>query len=742
MVGALPEGARRYFVDGLDPISGEPRRRACIELATKERYFEVPFQTRDNKHVRPTLHMNQDQCAASWHIGNYLLRGVQARGTQRWDRFHRLENDKWEALADAGLTIIFLEFQMALNIRRGPWLNNSNHRILKASAKEMFSTLTWSDNSLFDCCYDSICDALGDFSTHRGTDEHRMKIWRRSKEEFDKAGLAANAKSNRWWTTEVLADSQRPILPIEQMVLIYIGYRRSWWTKLGETPLMSSHDVPIVVEPEVPDEGHPEAPADPVVEGAEDDAPADEDEPSGSRIGKTVGKQEVRRRKFQSSGQLQYCARVLSRSKSSKLFFGVVEFPRPVRVRFGEDETMVKTRKGTKHLMQQLTFGGFIVVIASIFVTLSSKEFAMRLGFTGHTSSAPILEQENKIVRSLWQFAIALAGSLALTHYKYQVPPHNFVGIIPGVGETKINEMLRILAKTFDNTHVLEELALVDKAVAEYLKSMQWPAEVWTRENLSYLCETKFKKVYPWLEDEIEAFAQSHATTLEVENSIRLARDTAKTNPQCRLDPKALWHAIILGTSLYEEYDRPVLPVTIAAKTASGSKLPTKLFRHAGTAGSLAEEQVEGITTESPNWLTHGARNEKLCALQTMAMNEANGDWDVLSKTWWSLLAVPGSLLMNKDQGWSGLVISSSPHGLVRLRWPVRRIGGNLIALDFSNPEFGVMHFDIIRDYTKWKVVHLEPCLPSDSSKVVLKPAGVIRVCAAGKSSSALEYCV
>ena len=80
---------------------------------------------------------------------------------------------------------------------------------------------------------------------------------------------------------------------------------------------------------------------------------------------------------------------------------------------------------------------------------------------------------------------------------------------------------------------------------------------------------------------------------------------------------------------------------------------------HLQSKGTLIEEQLNDKTFDL-GWPTLGPVNEKLCSLQTLAMNAAGGDWGVFPKGWLSLLAVPGTTLKRKDQSWAGLVLSSS----------------------------------------------------------------------------------
>ena len=176
-VGALPPGSRRYFVQrqAEQLADGQATRRACLLHADGSRHYEANVVTEDGEVVRPTLHMSMDQGSASWPGGNWLAHGLKLRATQLWDRFHRIENDKWDALAATGLAIIRMEQNRLLTLRRGPWKRNGNHETLKLAAGELAQRFPTHENPLFDYFYDEICDELNDTSSDRGTKQHYEK---------------------------------------------------------------------------------------------------------------------------------------------------------------------------------------------------------------------------------------------------------------------------------------------------------------------------------------------------------------------------------------------------------------------------------------------------------------------------------------------------------------------------------------------------------------------------------------
>ena len=118
-VGALPEGASRYFVTQTCPITTQERHRACVLLPCGNRVFEVPCRVSSEGHQRPTLHLCQDMGTASWHGSVWLVNGLKLRGTLSCDRFHRHQCDLLDAISESGLTLIRLEMLPWLALQRG-----------------------------------------------------------------------------------------------------------------------------------------------------------------------------------------------------------------------------------------------------------------------------------------------------------------------------------------------------------------------------------------------------------------------------------------------------------------------------------------------------------------------------------------------------------------------------------------------------------------------------------------------
>ena len=107
--------------------------------------------------------------------------------------------------------------------------------------------------------------------------------------------------------------------------------------------------------------------------------------------------------------------------------------------------------------------------------------------------------------------------------------------------------------------------------------TQEWPQQQWCRENFSYLTESNFENVPAWLQSELMAYGHSHNCTLMLENLFNVTRRQARRSHTGTLDAKGMWHATAFG-QCPAEFERPVVPITAAAKSMSQKKLPNDVF--------------------------------------------------------------------------------------------------------------------------------------------------------------------
>ena len=129
-----------------------------------------------------------------------------------------------------------------------------------------------------------------------------------------------------------------------------------------------------------------------------------------------------------------------------------------------------------------------------------------------------------------------------MSNLKHEVPPKVFLGLLAKELPVK-KVVLEQLQQMFEGVQVLEAAARVDQGVTEMLKTMEWPFNRWSRQNLSYLSEGFFLSVYPWLHKELHWYGLGHHSSLECELLFNTSRKQCRNNPKGSLEPQTMWHS-------------------------------------------------------------------------------------------------------------------------------------------------------------------------------------------------------
>ena len=108
------------------------------------------------------------------------------------------------------------------------------------------------------------------------------------------------------------------------------------------------------------------------------------------------GRAEMRRRLAPCVNLKQYACRVLRRKKAPLLFDAMEFLSRPLEERFGKEEVMVKTKRGTHNLMLDLSCNCFKDTLSVTLSNLASTELCEILQVNAgsklrvtHSSSSP-----------------------------------------------------------------------------------------------------------------------------------------------------------------------------------------------------------------------------------------------------------------------------------------------------------------------------------------------------------------
>ena len=112
---------------------------------------------------------------------------------------------------------------------------------------------------------------------------------------------------------------------------------------------------------------------------------------------------------------------------------------------FCPSQTQEHRTHGTYYFLQDLTCGGLVPAVVGCLDAFVSPGFLKYLALDSEEARATSGSTGNQTLSSLWRFAVALAGELAVTQAAYYVPPRSFIRLLCD-GEEK-TEALRELRR-------------------------------------------------------------------------------------------------------------------------------------------------------------------------------------------------------------------------------------------------------------------------------------------------------
>ena len=364
-LGPLPRGHKRVFEEDATSGTSWPKRRCYIESETGARRLEMPRLYLDEVIQRPCMRIVSDLGPVGLPASLWLVHGYKVRGTFTWDLLHRLHCCSLGATSDRGLAITRLEMLQALKLRHSPFKQAANHSMLKGAAEELFDLLD-SSCPLLEALYEQICDDLGETGPEVGTPAHVERVWGLAKAVLTTMGKGTASKSSRWWSFESASRSFFPDLHMTLMVLMYVGYKRKWFT-LEACPIFSdevtfAQDDLQGIPGADGGQGHAAAEG----EAAESDDAASGAGPSTSRISMHAGRAEVCKRRSSCVSSLQFSTRTFSKGLNVRLWKLLVHSVAPLESWFNRHVSSLKTREGARYMHAMLADGALGEVALSV----------------------------------------------------------------------------------------------------------------------------------------------------------------------------------------------------------------------------------------------------------------------------------------------------------------------------------------------------------------------------------------
>ena len=154
------------------------------------------------------------------------------------------------------------------------------------------------------------------------------------------------------------------------------------------------------------------------------------------------------------------------------------------------------------------------------------------------------------------------------------------------------------------------------------------------------------------------------------------------------------------------------------------------------------DTQVLGrLQLDKADWPTPGALNYRLATMQTLACGFFDGNWDQLDLLWYSMLAVPGTVVFDTETNKGFLVLYCSRYGAIACKQGIRR-AGRLYEFVLPKPENRHTVPLFITDFNRWKAQRVKVALPGDKEHGDLGGGEGARLIAAGVSQKLIEVAV
>ena len=740
----LLEGQRRCLRD-MPPAKGSTAeaktvRRSCIESEAGQCCYESPQRLVNGKRKHPVCHMLSDLGPVGHPGANWLCHGLGLRSTVAFDILHRRVSDVDDALKDAGLRLLRLEFTQVLKLRQGPFgpAGGGYHEVLRASAAEMFSYTDFDTNLLFEIMCSSIsseCDVPG----HHGSVEHMQAVWSCMQSVLTSPSKGDNTKRARWWNFE---ENSRAFLKRQSMTLLnllWLGFRRGWWKSYQSCPLNAKIPDASECNEGEPDEAglealELEACADDLAKGAK----GDESALTAGTLSTTAAREEMQKRRAQFVGTLHFSTLRLCVHVNVRLWRGMAWLPEGLEQCFQSCVTRLKTVEGTRDLVLGLVDSKQTDAARSVFTTLVSPEFSRQVGFDLARRCPSQMSDDTLVAECMWKYAHCSVGACSMSDLFFQVPPQCFMGLTsrePGSQQ----RMLKWLSELWSAYEALEAEAKHNRKARTFIEDTLWPLQQWSREVFVCLLEVGFDEVPAWLAEELEAYSRGHWSTLLCENLNKELRRVPKCSPSGRFSARAAWHTCTLGSSVSAEHDRPQPKVTCASRGVAAPTCPSNLYKCSDDSCSLPDV-LKGLTQDPATWPTHSAFNLRLSSMATFLLHATAGDWQRIELGYRSLLMTPGTLVKQKSSKRAWVVVQRTRFGFLGWQVDLKAAAHGHTAVSFGSPGEHSLKFGFVEKFASWKVCSV--CVRTPASGPITSTSvdvGNLVITVSGKGSDLLH---
>ena len=258
------------------------------------------------------------------------------------------------------------------------------------------------------------------------------------------------------------------------------------------------------------------------------------------------------------------------------------------------------------------------------------------------------------------------------------------------------------------------------------------PKQVFCRETYLRLEEVSFKHVPSSLQEDLQQFSQAHLSSLAVECLWNDARKKASLNRAGQLNPVSLWHAAVRETRTMEEFDRPNIPITSSGRAAAPPKLPRSVCEGDREGCTLSQDQLDWLCSEKADWANVNGDGVKKSAAAWRLLLHSKGEWEAMANSWLSLLATPGTVILQRDVPGACLVLKVVEHSM--LLWRCSVAIAERRQVKFGPLSENSFEFRPVLKLGGWRVAEAELALHAGSPGVASTMALEVRFKSQGTS--------
>eukprot|EP00971_Amphidinium_carterae_P329350 6461724-Amphidinium_carterae.2 len=710
----LPAGAKR-FRHVIKGPSGSDVYRSCLLHPNGSTEYEWPRQYVNGCALEPLVHIFMDQGSVGLLAAVFLATCQKVRMSVNFDWCHRLVNDWNLSLSHSGLHIVRLEYKLCTTARFGPWGGSANHWQLKLAAEDYFSRYShrhW----IFQIIYDKLCQEDPALSTHPqfGEETHEEMVFEHCRCELGGARMEGNPQLARWWNVEHRSRALRKRRWMLTVVAKHDGVsaftRTSRYIEQGEDEKIEKEGDGVAAD-------HAEgdgAETRPHQEGGDaDGAPASALEAcSLSRARLTASQRR--------GGQiLKEVTHLLCDDIGVMLWQGVSNLCLPLEQAFGTGIREMKSAEGRQSHLEKLVSGCTIdSVVASLLHWFGTVEFASsclpaQCGDCGWSDFQ--LQQMRVVGQHLVQCLWSVCTELHVSALMYKQPPMQFLRLLDSDAE-EVQRCLQEMKMEFTWLGLLEESmnSHAESGEAEQLWRCLLPPHLqWVRESWLRCWECNFEQVPHELVKQLQCYARSHHSTLQVEYTFNECRAQANKSKTHRQSGASLWNTSCYGRTA-ADFERPVPRVQSGEQATHQRSLPNGLYTQKCCEMSLSEDSLNKLSEKRPSWPDHSPASLKQSAVAWELLKAKEGNYDEMKESWLSLLLEPGTLIMDTkaETKTSRLVTGVTKHGYF---WMRPEINLKEKRVHFNSAEQEIL-FDVLKKPETWKVAKLKLRPPAPGS--------------------------